>query len=73
MYVCIFFVNYVAIFVAVKNRLFNAIYHFLPFVKVEIGDAIRCDEIFSLCMGDDVEPRREFIEQNAKYATNLDV
>ena len=42
-------------------------------LKVEIGDAIRCDEIFSLCMGDDVEPRREFIEQNAKYATNLDV
>ncbi len=42
-------------------------------LRVEIGDAIRCDEIFSLCMGDDVEPRREFIEQNAKFATNLDI
>ena len=42
-------------------------------LKVEINDALRCDEVFSLCMGDDVEPRREFIEQNAKYATNLDI
>ncbi|MBP5209781.1 MAG: DNA topoisomerase (ATP-hydrolyzing) subunit B [Clostridia bacterium] len=42
-------------------------------LKVEIGDAMRCDEIFSLCMGDDVEPRREFIEKNAKYISNLDV
>lgn len=42
-------------------------------LKVEIEDAMRCDEIFSLCMGDDVEPRREFIEKNAKYAVNLDI
>jgi DNA gyrase subunit B len=32
-----------------------------------------CDEIFSVCMGDKVEPRREFIEANARYAVNLDV
>ncbi len=42
-------------------------------IKVEIGDAIRCDEIFSLLMGDKVEPRREFIEKNAKFVKNLDV
>ena len=37
-----------------------------------IDDAIACDRIFSICMGDKVEPRRDFIEQNAKYAENLD-
>lgn len=42
-------------------------------LKVEIEDAMRCDEIFSTLMGEKVEPRREFIEQNAKYAVNLDV
>jgi len=42
-------------------------------LKVEIEDAMACDEIFSTLMGDKVEPRREFIEQNAKYAENLDV
>ena len=42
-------------------------------LKVEIGDAMLCDQVFSLCMGDDVEPRREFIEQNAKFAQNLDI
>jgi len=42
-------------------------------IKVEIGDAIRCDEIFSLLMGDKVEPRREFIEKNAKFVKNLDI
>ena len=42
-------------------------------LRVDINDAMRCDEVFSLLMGDDVEPRREFIEANAKYVTNLDV
>ena len=42
-------------------------------IKVEIGDAIRCDEIFSLLMGDKVEPRREFIEKNARFVKNLDI
>ncbi|MBQ3179065.1 MAG: DNA topoisomerase (ATP-hydrolyzing) subunit B [Clostridia bacterium] len=42
-------------------------------LKVEIEDAMLCDEIFSICMGDKVEPRREFIEENAKYAVNLDI
>ena len=42
-------------------------------LKVEINDAIACDEIFSVLMGDMVEPRREFISKNAKFAENLDI
>ena len=42
-------------------------------VKVTMEDAIKADEIFSLLMGDEVEPRREFIQANAKYVKNLDI
>jgi len=42
-------------------------------VQVRIEDALGADEIFSTLMGDQVEPRREFIERNALSATNLDV
>ena len=42
-------------------------------VKVTMEDAIKADEIFTLLMGDEVEPRREFIQSNAKYVKNLDV
>ena len=42
-------------------------------LKVTIEDAIKCDEIFSILMGDMVEPRREFITANAKFVENLDI
>ena len=42
-------------------------------VKVTMDDAIKADETFTLLMGDEVEPRREFIQQNAKYVQNLDI
>ena len=43
------------------------------FVKVTIDDAQKADEIFQILMGDDIEPRRQFIEQNAKFVKNLDI
>ena len=42
-------------------------------VKVTMDDAISADSTFSLLMGDEVNPRRQFIEQNAKYVKNLDI
>ncbi len=42
-------------------------------IKISIEDAQKADEVFTILMGDKVEPRREFIEKNARYATDLDV
>ena len=42
-------------------------------LRVEMEDAAMAEEIFTILMGDKVEPRREFIERNAKYVQNLDV
>ena len=42
-------------------------------LQVHLEDAIRADEIFTILMGDKVEPRREFIEQNSQLVTDLDV
>ena len=41
--------------------------------RIELEDAVKADEIFTILMGEKVEPRKEFIEQNAKYVVNLDV
>src|SRR5690625_1564278 len=42
-------------------------------LQVRLEDAIEADEVFSILMGDQVAPRRQFIEENAKYVKNLDV
>ncbi len=47
-----------------KNRIMK---------RVELSDAVKADETFTILMGDKVAPRKEFIEKNAKYAVNIDV
>jgi len=42
-------------------------------LQVTIDDAIQADEVFANLMGDNVEPRKEFIHDNARYVTNLDI
>ena len=42
-------------------------------IKVKLEDAIKADETFTILMGDEIGPRREFIESNAKYVKNLDI
>ncbi len=41
--------------------------------RIELDDAIKADETFTILMGEKVEPRKEFIERNAKYVVNLDI
>ncbi|WP_238919019.1 DNA topoisomerase (ATP-hydrolyzing) subunit B [Clostridium sp. YIM B02555] len=42
-------------------------------LKVNVEDAMAADEIFTILMGEKVEPRKDFIQQNAKYVVNLDI
>jgi DNA gyrase subunit B len=42
-------------------------------LQVTIDDAVEADQVFDMLMGDDVSPRRDFIQKNATYVTNLDV
>ena len=41
--------------------------------RITLEDAVKSDEIFTILMGEKVEPRKEFIEENAKYVVNLDI
>ena len=41
--------------------------------RITLEDGLKADEIFTVLMGEEVEPRREWIERNAKYVMNLDI
>ena len=47
--------------------------HIRRYPQMQLEDAVKADEIFTILMGDKVGPRREFIEQNAQYVNNLDI
>ncbi len=42
-------------------------------LQIKLEDAIEADKIFSMLMGEEVEPRKEFIQANAAYADNIDI
>ncbi len=42
-------------------------------IRLTVDDGAACDRVFSLLMGDDVDPRKQFIEENARFAENLDI
>ena len=47
--------------------------NFRTMISIKMDDAIEADRMFTILMGDEVEPRRDFIHANARYVKNLDV